>query len=98
MVFFFSQNLSFAFLLQFLRQKPQGIKARILLEWITKVSCIKIRPAFLIGCSYQSNKKKKGKLLPQFKDSCIDVNSGYEMKPNTTTRIDKRNVWELVLF
>ena len=56
-----------------------------------------MRPAFLIGCPYQSNKKKR-KLLPQFKDSYIDVNSGYEMKPNTTTRIDKRNFWELALF
>ena len=37
-------------------------------------------PTFLTGCSYQSNKKKKSKLLPEFKDSCIDVNSGCEMQ------------------
>lgn len=76
MVFFFSQNLSFAFLLQFLRQKPQGIKARILLEWITKVSCIKIRPAFLIGCSYQSNKKKKENCYPNSKTAVLMLTVG----------------------
>lgn len=41
-----------------------------------------MRPTFLPGCSYQSNKKKKKKKgnLPKFKDSCIDVNSGCEMQ------------------
>lgn len=58
-----------------------------------------MRPTFLIGCSYQSNKKKKkGNCYPNSKIAGLMLTVGMRCKPNTTTRIDKRNFWELTLF